>query len=79
MEGVRRGESALVHGGSGEGWETDHVAHGVDVWHLGLIVLVHHEPSTVISLEAGKIEIQFDRVALPTCRVHDYLSGDLLA
>src|SRR4029450_11010481 len=79
IEGMRRGKAALIHRGRGECRKTDHIADRVDVRHLSLRVGVHYKPSAMISFEPCKIEVQVGRIALPSRRVHDHLSSDLLS
>ena len=50
VEQVRGGEPALVVGGAGQRREADHVAHGVDVRHGGLEVLVDLDLPAAVGL-----------------------------
>src|SRR5580700_7785946 len=73
-----RRDPALLGGGGRQGGETDNVADRVDVRHLGPEVLVHHDPATLVGVQAGRVEAESLTGPLPAGRVHDGVGGDLL-
>ena len=72
-------QPALVHRGRGQRGEADHVADGVDVVDLGLVVLVDEDPAAVVGLQAGGGQVEVVGLALPAGGVHHRVGGDLLA
>ena len=52
---VAGGPAALLHRRAGQRGEADDVAHGVDVRHCGLEVLVALEPAAIVGFEAGAV------------------------
>ena len=57
-EGLARGNPALLRGGRSQGWETDHIAHRVDVALAGLVAVVYREHSSIVRLQAGVGQVQ---------------------
>lgn len=78
-EGVVRRRPPLLHRGRGQRRETDDVADGVDVRHLGAVVLVDRDPAARVRGQPGPVQVQLVGEPLPARRVHHRLGGDLLA
>ncbi len=60
---VAGGPAALLHRRAGQCGEADHVAHRVDVRHVGLKMFVALEPAAVVGLQAGAVELQSGSVS----------------
>ncbi len=50
-------QSPLLHGGAGKGREADHVADGINVRHIRLVIGVDLQAFTVIRFQAGAIDL----------------------
>ena len=53
---VADGPAALLHRGAGQRRKADDVAHGVDVRHRGLEILVAPESAAFVGLQPGAVE-----------------------
>ena len=76
VEGVGRGDAALLHRDRGQRRKADHVADGVDVRHLGLVVLVDGDAAALVGFKAGGGQVEFVDVALAADGVEQRVAGD---
>ena len=78
VEGAGGGDAALLHGDRSQGGKADHVAGGVDVRDLGLVVLVDGDAAAIVGLEAGGGKVEVVDVALAAHGVEQRIAGDVL-
>ena len=69
----------MLHAGRRERGKADHVARGVDVLDVGLVVLVDVEPLAVVELDADLVEPERPAHALPADGVEQRLGPQRLA
>ncbi len=78
VEGAGGGDAALLHGDGGEGREADDIADGIDVFDLGLVVLVDGDAAAIVGFDAGGGEVEVVDGALAADGVEQGVAGDLL-
>src|SRR5262245_37031960 len=76
VEGACGGDATLLHGDGSERREADHIADGVNVFDIGLIVFVDRYAAAIVSLDSGGGEIQVFDGALAAYCIEKSVAGD---